>query len=140
MSSSRDSRSSLPSFLRNPIVTAIVAAVVTGLVVFVACFMVWYHAGGGVWSGKTHVERARLISQDTLRLSVLSPGCGAVPHFTVLNETEVDIQVAFRVISSPIRGGDDCLRDVELRLKKPIGSRHLIDMHTGQRVRLSTPY
>ena len=106
----------------------------------VACFMVWYHVGGGAWSGKTHVEKARLISQDTLLLSVVSPGCRGVPHFTVLRETEVDVQVAFRVYNAPLRGGDDCLRDVELRLSEPIGSRDLVDMHTGQTVSLSTPY
>ena len=116
------------------------AAVVSGLLVFAACFMVWYHVGGGAWHGKTHVEAARLISQDTLLLSVVSPGCGGVPHFTVLRETEVDIQVAFRVSNTPLRGGDDCLRDIELPLREPLGNRDLIDMHTGKSVRLSTPY
>ena len=86
------------------------AAVVSGLLVFTACFMVWYHVGGGAWHGKTHVEAARLISQDTLLLSVVSPGCGGVPHFTVLNETEVEVQVAFRVSHNLLVGGDDCLR------------------------------
>ena len=118
----------------------VVTAVVTGLGVFVACFMVWYHVGGAAWSGKTHVERARLITQDTLLLSVASPGCGGVPHFTVLRETEVEVQVAFRVNYNPLLGGDDCLRDVELTLGEPLGSRDIIDMHTGEPVRLSTPY
>ena len=140
MPNGSNSRGFLSGLLGRPIVAAIVAAVVSGLVVFVACFMVWYNVGGGAWRGKTHVEAARLISQDTLLLSVVSPGCGGVPHFTVLRETEVDIQVAFRVSNTPLRGGDDCLRDIELPLREPLGNRDLIDMHTGQSVSLSTPY
>ncbi len=126
--------------LARPIVAAIVASVVTGLVVFVACFMIWYNVGGGAWSGKTHVEAARLISEDTLILSVISPGCVEVPHFTMARETDVDVQVAFRVYNTPLQGGNHCIRDIEVPLSEPLGNRALIDMHTGQSVNVTTAY
>ena len=112
----------------------------TGLVVFVACFMVWYHVGGGAWRGKTHVESARLISQDTLMLSVVSPSCGGVPQFTEARETDVDIQVAFRVYYTPLQSGNPCIREIELPLTEPLGNRALIDMHTGRSVNVTTEY
>ena len=100
--------------------------------------MVWYQVGGGAWRGKTHVERALLISQDTLLLSVVSPGCGFQPWFTEVRETEIEGQVALRAYNDPLSGGDDCLRDIELPLSEPLGTRALIDLHTGQQVSVST--
>ncbi len=140
MASDSDSRRLLSRLIGRPIIAAMVAAVVTGLLVFVACFMVWYNVGGGAWRGKTHVEAARLISQDTLLLSVVSPGCVGVPNFTMARETDVDVQVAFRVYNTPLKGGNHCIRDIEVPLSEPLGNRALIDMHTGQSVNVTTAY
>ena len=133
-------RSVSRGFLSSRLGWAIIAAVVGGLVVFVACFMVWDHIGGGGWHGKTHVEAARLISEDTLLLSVVSPSCGGFPHFTEARETEVDVQVAFRVYYTPLKAGNGCIEDIELPLSEPLGNRELIDLHTGQSVRVTTAY
>ena len=122
------------------LVCPIATVIVTSLVVFVACFMVWYHVGGGAWRGKTHVEAARLISEDTLLLSVISPSCVGVPNFTMARETDVDVQVAFRVYNTPLKGGNHCIRDIEVPLSEPLGNRALIDMHTGQSVNVTTAY
>ena len=122
------------------LVCPIATVIVTGLVVFVTCFMIWDHVGGGAWRGKTHVEAARLTSEDTLILSVISPGCVQVPHFTMARETDVDVQVAFRVYNTPLQSGNHCIREIEVPLSEPLGNRALIDMHTGQSVNVTTAY
>ena len=50
--------------------TIIVTAVITGLLVFVACFMVWHHLGGGAWLSEVRVKEALLLPRDRLTLLV----------------------------------------------------------------------
>ena len=62
MASSSDSR----GFLSGRLGTTIVAVVITGLVVFVACLLVWHHLGGGAWRSDVSVKSALLLSPDRL--------------------------------------------------------------------------
>ena len=90
--------------MRNPIVAAIVASVVTGLAVFVACYMVWYHAGGSAWRSWKGVEEAQLTAPD--RLSLIVNSCEGTPQISTIRQTEVDIQVQLYVLHI-LRGGAD---------------------------------
>ena len=114
----------------------VVPAVVSGLVVFVACFMVWYQAGGGYWRSWVSVEEAQLIEPD--KLSLLVNSC-ITPRISILNETEVDVQVKLHNYFIPLRSvgyppNDVCERRVEIRLSEPLGNRGVVDKHTGQLV------
>lgn len=139
----RNSVSFLSGSLRNPIVAAIVASVVTGLIVFVACFMVWYHAGGSAWRSWKSVEEAQLVAPDRLSLKVHS--CEGTPNFSELAETDVDIQVKLYVRYSAfgIRFGGPpaaCIRHKEILLSEPLGDRVVIDKSTGQTVSVTKAY
>ena len=112
-----------------PIVVAIVA---TALLVFVACFMVWYHLGGGAWRGGVSVMGARLDAPDRLALAVAS--CNGNPSVSSLKETDVDVHVRVIAFSTPLHGGDDCEDSVTAYLGEPLGDRVVVDKHTGQRV------
>ena len=108
-----------------------------------ACFMVWYHVGGGAWRSWKSVEEAQLIAPDRLSLKVNS--CEGAPQFSELAETEVDIQVKLYVHFSAIGirlGGPPaaCVAHVEVRLSEPLGNRLVIDMHTGQSVSVTKAY
>ena len=116
--------------------TIIVTAVITGLLVFMACFMVWHHLGGGAWRGSVSVYRALFVPPDQLILSVAS--CNGNPEMIFVRETEVDVQVEVIAFSTPWIGGDDCADQVNLRLAEPLGDRIVVDKHTGQSVSVST--
>ena len=138
-----DSKRFLSGLLGRPIVAAIVASVLTGLVVFVACFMVWYHVGGSAWRSWKSVEEAQLIAPDRLSLKVNS--CEGGPQFSELAETEVDIRVKLYVHFNAfgIRLGGPpaaCVKHVEVRLSEPLGNRVVVDMHTGQAVSVTKAY
>ena len=135
-------RSVSRGFLSSRLGWAIIAAAVTGLVVFVACFMVWYHVGGGAWRSWKSVEEAQLIAPDRLSLKVNS--CEGIPRLSELTETDVDIQVKlyvhFNVFGKRLGGPPAaCVRHVEVRISEPLGDRVVIDKHTGQLVSVSTP-
>ncbi len=138
-----DSRRLLRGLMRNPIFAAIVASVVTGLVVFVACLVVWHELGGGAWRSWKSVEEAQLVAPDKLSLIVNS--CEGIPLLSMAAETEVDFQVKLYVLHFLFRGGLDavspeCLKRVEIPLSEPLGNRVVIDLHTGQTVRVTTAY
>lgn len=116
----------------------VVAVVVTGVVVFVACFMVWYNVGGGVWRSEVSVRTAALRSPDMLSLVVDS--CGGDPKAPYLRETDVDVQVKVVASSTPFHGGCDGLDVVDIRLGKPLGDRDFVDRHTGRSVSVSAGY
>ena len=44
------------------LVSLLVAIVVTGILVFVSCFMAWFHLGGGAWRNEVAVVDAELRS------------------------------------------------------------------------------
>ncbi len=136
MADSSGSRGTFPGRLRSTIITVLV----TGLVVFVSCFMVWYHLGGGAWRGGVSVREARLDVPDRLILGVGS--CNGTPSVSSLKETDVDVQVRVIAFFTPFHGGDDCRDSVTAYLEQPLRSRVVVDKHTGQRVRIvrAIPY
>ena len=100
-----------------------------GLLVFVACFMVWHHLGGGAWRSEVGVVDAELRSPDRLVLSIAS--CNGGPGVTLL-ETDIDVQVTAVAYSTPLRGGMDCLDAAgPSHLQAPLGNRVVVDTHTG---------
>lgn len=114
---------------RHP-VSLLVAIAVTGILVFVACFLAWYHLGGGAWRSTVSVVDAELRSPDGLVLIIAS--CNGGPG-VILTETDIDVQVKAVAYSTPLRGGADCLDQVgPRRLQKPLGDRVVVDMHTGR--------
>ena len=127
MASSSDSR----GFLSGRIGTTIVAVVITGLVVFVACLLVWHHLGGGAWRSDVSVKSALLLSPDRLEFIVAS--CHGAPRVS-LEETDVDVRIKVISFSTPLRGGMDCLDTVQGHLREPLGDRIVVDKHTGQSV------
>ena len=131
MTSSSGSR----GFLSGRLGPIIIAVLVTGLVVFVACFMVWHHLGGGAWRSEVRVMEAVLLAPQRLDLGVAS--CNGAPRVS-LRETDVDVQVRVMSFSTPFHGGDDCDDHVEVYLREPLGDRVVIDRHTGQIVSVRT--
>lgn len=111
----------------------IIAVSVTGLLVFVACFMVWYNLGGGAWRSGVSVSDAKLAAPHTLILTVDS--CLGAPRVAQLQETEVDVQVKVIAFSTPMHGGADCQELVKAYLEEPLGDRMVVDMHSGRIVR-----
>ena len=136
MADSSASRRSFPGRLGS----IIIAVLVTGLVVFLACFMVWYHLGGGAWRGAVSVREARLHVPDRLMLAVAS--CNGSPRVSSLKETDMEVHVKVIAFSTPFHGGDDCRDAVTAYLREPLGDRIVVDKDTGQRVRIvrSIPY
>ena len=134
MTSSSGSR----GFFSGRVGPIIVAVVVTAVVVFVACFMVWHNLGAGVWRSEVSVRTAALRSPDMLSLVVDS--CGGDPKAPYLRETNVDVQVKVVASSTPFHGGCDGLDVVDIRLGKPLGDREVVDKHTGQTVSVSAGY
>ena len=92
-------------FLSGRLGPIIVAVVVTGLVVFVACFAVWLNLGGGAWRSEVRVMEAVLLAPQRLDLGVAS--CNGAPRVS-LRETDVDVQVKVIAFSTPFHGGNDC--------------------------------
>ena len=112
------------------LIPVIVAVVVTGLLVFVACFMVWYHFGGGAWRSGVSVRDVKLAAPDTLILTLAS--CHGAPRVSMSRETDVDVQVKVIAFSTPFHGGLRCQEGVNIYLEEPLGDRVIVDLHTGQ--------
>ena len=129
MASNSDSK----RFLRGRIWPLVVAVLITGLLVFIACLMVWYHLGGGAWRSGVNVVDARLDAPDTLMLTVES--CHGAPRVAMSHETEVDVQVSIIAFSTPLHGRRDCLDSVNVHLEEPLGDRAVVDTHSGETFR-----
>ena len=115
----------------------IVAVVLTALLVFVACFLVWSYLGGGAWRNEVSVRTAELRYPDrTDRLTLWVASCNGAPRVS-LHETDVDVQVKVVAFSTPLRGGEDCQDSVDVSLREPLGDRVVVDRHTGQSVNVS---
>ena len=116
----------------------VVAVLVTGVVVFVACFMVWHNVGGGAWRSEVRVMEAHLPDPDRPdRLSLGVASCNGAPRAS-FRKTDIDVQVKVIAFSTPFHGGDDCMDGVDVYLQEPLGDRVVIDMHTGQVVSVRT--
>ena len=108
----------------------VVGAAVSGLLVFVACFMVWYHLGGGAWRSGVSVSDAQLGAPDTLLLTVDS--CQGAPTLAELQETNIDVEVSVIAFSTPFHGGKECQELVKAHLEEPLGDRLVVDGHSGR--------
>ena len=108
----------------------VVGAAVSGLLVFVACFMVWYHLGGGAWRSGVSVSDAQMGAPDTLLLTVDS--CQGAPTLAELQETNIDVEVRVIAFSTPFHGGTDCQELVKAHLEEPLGDRLVVDGHSGR--------
>ena len=122
-------------FLSGRLGPLISAVVVTALVVFVACFLVWHHLGGGAWRSAVEVNHAVLVAPQRLDLNVSS--CNGAPDVS-LRETDVEVQVHVLSFSTPMRGGAECQDIVGVSLREPLGRRAVVDQHTGQVVKVTT--
>ena len=122
-------------FLSGHLGPLIVAVVLTALVVFVACFAVWFNLGGGAWRSEVRVMEAVLLAPKRLELRVAS--CHGAPRVS-LRETDVDVQVKVVAFSTPFHGGMDCQDAVDVYLREPLGDRGVVDKHTGQVVSVGT--
>ena len=123
-------------FLSGRLGPIIIAVLVTGLVVFVACFAVWLNLGGGAWRGEVSVREVLLRYPDRLSLAVAS--CNGAPRVSLFRETDIDVQVKVIAFSTPFHGGNDCRDVVEVTLREPLGDRVVVDRHTGQIVSVRT--
>ena len=108
-------------------------AVLTALVVFVACFMVWHYLMGDTLR-EVDVVEARLVSPKRLELFVAA----CYPPQVSLWERDVDLQVKAVSVSPSPKGGVHCRASVEFDLAKPLGDRDIVDQHTGQVVNVAT--
>ena len=126
MARSSDSR----RFLSGRIWPLVVAVLMTGLLVFIACLMVWYHLGGGAWRSGVSIRDVKLAAPDTVILAVES--CHGSPRVAMSHETDVDVLVKIVSFSTPVHGGLDCLDSVNVYLEEPLGDRSVVDMHSGE--------
>ncbi len=108
-----------------PLVTAVV---VTAVVVFGTCFMVWYHLGGAAWRSGVSVIDATLVSPQELDLLVSS--CFGAPQ-VLLWETDDEVKVKV-VAFSTLRGRFLCGEVVTVYLQEPLRDRIVVDKHNGQ--------
>lgn len=122
-------RSSHPVLLRLAVLA--LGIVLGGL----AAFAAWFFLGGGIWRSEIGIANAELRPPDTLTLIVNS--CQGDPEVTLLQETDVDVQVEVVASSTPLRGGEDCQDVVEAQLEEPLGDRVVVDKHTGESVSVS---
>lgn len=113
-----------------------VSVVVTGLLVFVACFLVWHHLGGGAWRSDVRIDEVILLAPDRLELIVSS--CHGAPRVSLLLEMDDEVHIKVVAFSAPFRGGPECQDAVEVYLQEPLGDREVIDRHTGLLVNVST--
>ena len=126
MARSSDSK----GFLSGRIWPLVAAVLMTSLLVFIACLMVWYHLGGGAWRSGVNVMDARLDAPDTLMLTVES--CHGAPRVAMSHETDVDVRVRIIAFSTPLHGGLACLDSVNVYLEEPLGDRAVVDTHSGE--------
>ena len=123
-------------FLSGRLGPVIAAVVVTGVLVFVACFLVWLLIGGGAWRSEVSVMESELRSPDTLTLVVAS--CHGAPRISLVRETNVEVEVEVVAFYTPFHGGLDCQDSVEVQLQEPLEGRRVVDNHTGEEVGVRT--
>ena len=104
----------------------IAAVVVTGLLVFTACFLVWYYLGGGVWRSEVEVVKAVDIPPRWLTLEVDSCIGAPSPHVLLLRETDDEVQVKVVVFSTPFQGCEHVPASVDVQLQAPLGGRVVV--------------
>ncbi len=115
--------------------------VVTGLVVFVACFCAWQSFAGGGWRGAVMLQQASYgySSENPQRLVLGVSVCLGGPKVTSLRETDHVVEVKVIAFTRPFQGSPGCADGVVVHLQEPLGDRTVIDGHTGQRVSVTRP-
>ncbi len=115
--------------------------VVTGLVVFVACFCAWQNFAGGGWRGAVTLQQASYgySPDDTYRLGLGVSVCLGGPKVASLRETDDEVDVKVIAFTRPFHGSPGCADGVAVHLQEPLGDRTVIDGHTGQRVSVTRP-
>ena len=124
-------------FLYGRLKLLLVAAVV---VIGLTALAVWLILGlnGYTSRGEVDVMEAEFRSPDRLTLIVAS--CNKNPKISLLQETDVDVQVKVVADSELFpQSGEDCLDIVEVQLQEPLGDRVVVDRHTGRLVSV-TPF
>ena len=124
-------------FLYGRLKLLLVAAVV---VIGLTALAVWLILGlnGYTSRGEVDVMEAEFRSPDRLTLIVAS--CNKNPKISLLQETDVDVQVKVAADSELFpQSGEDCLDIVEVQLQEPLGDRVVVDRHTGRLVSV-TPF
>ena len=120
---------------------AVISSVATGLLVFVACFVAWLIVADGAIRAEVRVMEAILLSPQrphaAERLQLIVDSCNENPHLVLISETDVDVRVKAVAFSRPFAAyGNDCQDIIEVQLIRPLGDRAIIDLHTGQRVKV----
>ena len=112
-------------------------AVAVGLVALLAFVAVpWFCRGVGAWPSEVRVISASLHSPDRLVLYVDS--CHGSPEVSLLQETDVEVQVKIVAWVTPLLGGLDCADGVQFQLQEPLEDRVVVDKHAGETVSVST--
>ena len=109
--------------------TAIIAGVVlaSGL-----AFVIFLAVIGGNWRWGVEVHNASLITPDVIEFVVDSCHQGAGVSRFQETPTQLRIKVTHQV--ALFQGGLDCQEAIFCQLQEPLGSRTVIDLHTGDRV------
>ncbi len=96
------------------------------------------HTGEVVRDASSHtevsVDEASLESPNRLFLDVST--CDEFPEVSHLVETDVDVQVKVVAEAPPFVYGKDCRDRVAIQLQEPLGDRSVVDMLTGEVVRV----
>ena len=114
-------------------------AVIAGAVfLFGLCFVIFLAVSGGNWRGGVEVSNASLIGPDVIQFGVDS--CHQQAGVSRLRQTttQVGIKVTHQVALFR-QGGLDCQDQIYCRLQEPLGSRTVVDLHTGNRVFVDRP-
>lgn len=118
-----------------------VRLVLLAVAVFALAFAVFatgWFLGGGIWRGGVPVFEVSLYSDapDVLQLGVSS--CHGDPELAEFWETDKDVQVRIVASSTPFMDDPDCNDVVSVQLREPLGNRAVVDLHTEERVRVTT--
>ena len=105
-----------------------VAGLVGGVMVMGLVFVIWF-AVSGRWS--VEVSEGYMIEPNVIGFGVNS--CLQQAMVSKLEETSSQVKINVTHKVSPF-GGLDCQDQVYCRLQEPLGSRTVIDLHTGDRV------
>ena len=82
------------------------------------------------------VDEASLDSPNRLLLHVST--CDENPEVSHLVETNVDVQVRVVAEAPPFVYGKDCRDIAAIQLQEPLGRRDVVDLHTGEVVRVGS--
>lgn len=102
----------------------------------VLIFLVLLFFGWPLPRNEVRVVEAELHHPVVLMLTIDSCNRGA--GLSLLWETDVDVKVRVAepfIIPEP-QWGEDCQNSVEVYLQEPLGDRAIIDLHTGQPVKV----